>query len=127
MLWVSQDTVGVPAHSLAPGGSCQQLHGKMPVSLLLSPSNIPQISSLLGSPARSGRGAGPRGHGVGGWESSRSQKVESGAASPLGLFPNANAITLVSTSGRKGKSSAPVCSWVNRCLESWRVYSQAGR
>lgn len=52
MQWVSQDTAGVPARSLAPGGSCQHLHGKMPVSLLLSLSNIPQISSLLQQPSK---------------------------------------------------------------------------
>jgi len=80
-----------------------------------------------GSPARSGCGAGPQGHGVGGWESSRSQKVESGEASPVGLFPNVNAVTLVSSSGREGRSSSAVCSWVNGCLEGWRVCSQAGR
>jgi len=45
-----RDTAGVPARSPAPGGSCQHLHGQTPVSSLLSPSNIPQISSLLRQP-----------------------------------------------------------------------------
>lgn len=46
------DAVGVLAHSPAPGGSCQHLYGKTPVSLLLSLRNIPKISSLLRQPSK---------------------------------------------------------------------------
>lgn len=126
--WVSQGTSGVPARSLAPGGSCQHLHGKTPLSLLLSQATFLKLVPHSSNPARSGHGARPCRHGVGSWESSRTQKVELGAASfPLGLFPNVKAITLASTSGKKGKNSSLACSWANRCLESWRLCGQAGR
>lgn len=107
---MSQDMVGVSVQFQAA------------VSIHISLSNIPQISSLLQQPSQA-RTQGRTTRTWRGWlRKQHVTKSRARSSIPFGGLPKCSDLL-----GREGKSSSLVCSWVNHCLESWSVCSKAGR